>query len=210
MSIDRKISTARKLKWVEKQFYGYFKRQIEIAHVDMTQVSSTWRVSGELNISQFSVVCHLYKFGSSIKSCRIVSRVTKILQTFLPIRVFTHIWRKMDGFMPFLRSVEWSETQPASFRIWTRFQFLTITLSTPHSNPKISVTFSYISASIYIYIYIYLQTPTLARVECDTKSIFKQSLTGLNSGVFLYLRAVAKTRLKSSVCSIIYPYLEGE
>ena len=35
---------------------------------------------------------------------------------------------------------------------------------------------------IYIYIYIYIYTPTpLARARYDTRSIFKRSLTGLNS-----------------------------
>ena len=34
---------------------------------------------------------------------------------------------------------------------------------------------------IYIYIYIYIYTNPSAQAGCDTRSIFQQSLTGLNS-----------------------------
>ena len=38
-----------------------------------------------------------------------------------------------------------------------------------------------------IYIYIYIYTNPFARAGYDTRSIFKQSLTGLNSEFFLLL-----------------------
>ena len=45
-------------------------------------VSNTQQVSGELDISQFSVVCHLYNLSKIIWSYWIVLHVTKILQNF--------------------------------------------------------------------------------------------------------------------------------
>ena len=45
-------------------------------------VSSTWRVSGEFDISPSSVHHYLHDLGQSIQSCQIVPHVTKILQNF--------------------------------------------------------------------------------------------------------------------------------
>ena len=45
-------------------------------------VSSAWRVSGELSISQSSVIHHLHDLSKNIKSNQIVPPVTKILQNF--------------------------------------------------------------------------------------------------------------------------------
>ena len=52
---------------------------------------------------------------------------------------------------------------------------------------------------------MYLPNPSTC-AGCDTKSIFKQSLTGLNLN-FLSSRLVAIPRLKESVCPTICPYL---
>ena len=49
----------------------------------MLQLSSTQRVSGELSISQSSIVSHLHDLDKSISSCQIVPHITKILQNFL-------------------------------------------------------------------------------------------------------------------------------
>ena len=48
-----------------------------------------------------------------------------------------------------------------------------------------------------------------ARAAYDTRSIFKWSLTGLNSE-FSFSLIVASTRLKNLVCPTIYPWQEGE
>ena len=45
-------------------------------------MSSIWRVSGELRISQSSVVCHLHDFTKSILSGWIVPHITKVWQNF--------------------------------------------------------------------------------------------------------------------------------
>ena len=49
----------------------------------------------------------------------------------------------------------------------------------------------------------YLPNPS-AQARYDTRSIFKQSLTGLNRS-FPSPRLVASPRLKNLVCPIIYP-----
>ena len=56
--------------------------------VEVNLVSSTQGVSGELGISQSSVVCHLNDLGKSIQSCQIVPHATKILQNFWLTLVF--------------------------------------------------------------------------------------------------------------------------
>ena len=53
---------------------------------------------------------------------------------------------------------------------------------------------------------MHLTNPSV-RAGCDTRSIFKRSLTGFN---FPSPRSVAIPRLKSSDCPTIYPLLEGE
>ena len=57
----------------------------------------------------------------------------------------------------------------------------------------------------------YLLNPS-ARAGCDTRSIFKRSLTGLNSEFSLnseFPRLVASPRLKNSVCPTILPIAGG-
>ena len=44
--------------------------------------SNTWRISGELNISQSSVVCHFNNYSKRIWSCWIMTNITEILQIF--------------------------------------------------------------------------------------------------------------------------------
>ena len=44
-------------------------------------MSSIWRISGELEISLFKVVCNLYDLSKSIRCSRIVLHITKILKT---------------------------------------------------------------------------------------------------------------------------------
>ena len=44
--------------------------------------SNTWRVSGELSISEFSLVHHLHELGKSIQSCPIVLQAMKMMQNF--------------------------------------------------------------------------------------------------------------------------------
>ena len=51
--------------------------------IDANQVSSTWRVSGELGISHFNLVHLLPELGKNIRSCRIVPHVTQISLNFL-------------------------------------------------------------------------------------------------------------------------------
>ena len=56
--------------------------EIVLQTVEENLASSTCRVSGELGISQFCVFRHLHNFSKSIRSCRIVTHVTEILQNF--------------------------------------------------------------------------------------------------------------------------------
>ena len=65
-----------------------------------------------------------------------------------------------------------------------------------------------IEASIYIYIYILTNPSTWS--GCDTRSIFKRSLT--NDGIqnFFPPRPDIIPRLKSSVCPTTHPELEGK
>ena len=49
---------------------------------EVNPVSSTWRVSDELDISQFSVVCYLHNLGKSVWSCYIIPLVIKIFKKF--------------------------------------------------------------------------------------------------------------------------------
>ena len=44
--------------------------------IEANPVSSTQRVSGELDISQSSVICYLHDLGKDIQNCWIASRVT--------------------------------------------------------------------------------------------------------------------------------------
>ena len=46
--------------------------------IEANPVSSTWRVSGELSISQFNEVCLVHDLGENIRSYRNVSCATKI------------------------------------------------------------------------------------------------------------------------------------
>ena len=50
--------------------------------IESNLVTSNWRISGELNISKFSVVHHLRYLIKSILSCQIVLHITKILHNF--------------------------------------------------------------------------------------------------------------------------------
>ena len=50
--------------------------------IEANPVSSTRRVSGELSLSQSSVVFHIHDLSKYIKSCRIMFHITKILQNF--------------------------------------------------------------------------------------------------------------------------------
>ena len=50
--------------------------------IEANLVRSIWRVSGELGIAQFNMVCHLHDLGKGIYSHQIVPCVTKILQNF--------------------------------------------------------------------------------------------------------------------------------
>ena len=50
--------------------------------------SSTERVSGELSISQSSVIRHFHNHGKSIQSYQIVPHINKILQNFWLTYVF--------------------------------------------------------------------------------------------------------------------------
>ena len=50
--------------------------------IEANLATNTWRVSGELNISQSCVIHQLYDFIKSIKCYQIVSYVAKILQNF--------------------------------------------------------------------------------------------------------------------------------
>ena len=59
--------------------------------IEANPVSSTWRVSGELSISQSTVVCHFH-FSQSTQSCLIVLQVFKILQNFRLTQVFCFIF----------------------------------------------------------------------------------------------------------------------
>ena len=67
---------------------------------------------------------------------------------------------------------------------------------------------SHIASSVSwlnIYIYIYIYTNLSVQGRCYIKSIFKRSLTGLNSGFFF-----VKTSCKYQVCPTIYRLLEEE
>ena len=60
---------------------------------------------------------------------------------------------------------------------------------------------------IYIYIYIYIYNSS-ARTRCDRRSIFEQSLTRVKLEFdicFPSPRIIAVSRLKSQVCTNIYP-----
>ena len=50
--------------------------------IEANPMNSTQRVSGELSISQPSIVHHLYHLSKNICSCGIGLHVTKILQNF--------------------------------------------------------------------------------------------------------------------------------
>ena len=54
--------------------------------IEANMASSTWRVSGKLDISQFSVIHHLHNLGKSIKNCQIVSCVNQnIIKLLTPL-----------------------------------------------------------------------------------------------------------------------------
>ena len=55
--------------------------------IEVNLISSTWRVSGEFGISQFSAVSHLHDLGKGIWSGWIASHITKILQNLLLTQV---------------------------------------------------------------------------------------------------------------------------
>ena len=67
--------------------------------MEANPLSSIWRVSGELSLSQSSVVYHLHDLGKSIQSCQIVPHVTKILQNFwlILIILYCHIANMFEG-----------------------------------------------------------------------------------------------------------------
>ena len=65
---------------------------VNIQHMKVNSASSTRGVSGELDISQFSVVCHFHDFSRSIQSCRILTYVFKILQNIRFTRVYIYIY----------------------------------------------------------------------------------------------------------------------
>ena len=58
-------------------------------------VSSTQRVSGELGISQSSVVCHLHDLDKSSQNYWIELHITKILQDFWLILVHAQYFKKI-------------------------------------------------------------------------------------------------------------------
>ena len=61
--------------------------------IEAKLIRSTRRVSGELGISQTSVLRHLYDLGKSICSCWIVTPVNKILQNFnQTLYIYIHIY----------------------------------------------------------------------------------------------------------------------
>ena len=59
---------------------GIFKAVLQTKEENL--VSCTWRVSGELGISKYSLVHHLHDLIKSIHSCWIVPIINKILQNF--------------------------------------------------------------------------------------------------------------------------------
>ena len=60
--------------------------------LEANRASSTWKVSGELAISQLSVVRHFHDLGQSIRTCQIDTHVTKILQNFWLTLVFSVLY----------------------------------------------------------------------------------------------------------------------
>ena len=46
--------------------------------IETNLVSNTWRVSGELDISHSSMICHRHNFGKSILNLQTVPHITKI------------------------------------------------------------------------------------------------------------------------------------
>ena len=56
-------------------------KTMDFIAIETNPVSNTWRVSGELNISQSSVVLHLHNLKESIKGFQIMPLIMKILQS---------------------------------------------------------------------------------------------------------------------------------
>ena len=56
--------------------------EVVLLAIVASPVSSTWRVSSQLAISQSIMVCHLHVFSKSIQNGWIVARITKIWQFF--------------------------------------------------------------------------------------------------------------------------------
>ena len=50
--------------------------------INRNLLNSSWRISGELSISHFSVAHHLHNLSKSIHSCWIVPHIIEILQNF--------------------------------------------------------------------------------------------------------------------------------
>ena len=68
--------------------------------IEVNPTSSTWRVSGKLDISPFSVICHLHNLNTSIRSSQIMPDTTKILQNFWlthVTRLFLEVWWQMHS-----------------------------------------------------------------------------------------------------------------
>ena len=83
------------LRLQEPQQSGKFRVRLKtldsvavVLALEINPVSSTWSVSGELSISQPSLVNHLHNLSKSIQSYQIVLQVTKILQNFWLILLF--------------------------------------------------------------------------------------------------------------------------
>ena len=58
------------------------KNRLVLEATETNLVSRTGRVSGELGITQSSVVCHLHNVSKSIRSRQILPYITKILKNF--------------------------------------------------------------------------------------------------------------------------------
>ena len=56
--------------------------EVVLQAIEVNPVSSSWRVSGKLGISQSSMIHHFHNLGKSIWNCRIVPHIIKILQNF--------------------------------------------------------------------------------------------------------------------------------
>ena len=66
---------------VAVQYFSHY--VIRIPPIEANAVSSIWRFSGKLGISQSCMVHHLHDLSKNIQDCQIVSHITKIFEKFL-------------------------------------------------------------------------------------------------------------------------------